>query len=823
MGFNFFESIAKRKQEIAYLEAQSRKTMQDLEVFFNEQMQNYKQMVQTETEQMHKLDVQQISDFNKLFEDYNSKVQTLAAERTKKFDDVIANYTVQMEQLSQEIKDLQENKIKIIQQTQEESNKLREEILAKTDERIQEEFNILRQKQDEFAKLQVEYKNLKQAFELEQQQFTADKKRLEEYATQLAKERENIDNTVTDKIAIERENLVNYENELRDKEASIKETVEKETQFERERLEDFKTKLEDREARFEEIVEEKTEERVRDRQDEMEKALAQAKEDIKYFSEKAQGYEKLEQFYQEMHNSIGEDPASVMKQLAEKNETIRQLREELINRPTKEMEEKYNALEAKREKITEIYEKVKSKEEDQKITSTENAKLKSQIEPMKTQIHSLEKELNYYRGIHQTESSREKRIEVIETPLKKFSNIIIDESGSITTEEKWLEEIDDGIKKYGLTFPKRILYAFHTALKCGEISPLTVLAGVSGTGKSELPRLYSHFGGLNFLSLPVQPNWDSQESMLGYFNSIENTFDAQEVLRLLVQTQHDEKLKQVPTLILLDEMNLANVELYFSDFLSKLETRRGLSDDNLPTIGVKLGSGLEDYQVPLGRNVLWAGTMNQDETTKTLSDKVLDRGIVINFPSPDTLISRNIKKKLGDKRALLKLSTWNSWIQNSMPEAISGNMKKYKETIEEINKIIGKAGRAIGQRVWQSIETYINNYPSVISNLSNEAVLNKELNKAFSDQLVQKIMPKLRGLEVEGSQGDCLKEVQAKISDYGLDEDFKNAMELGYGQFMWNTSKYALDSNNVSEDVHKNTSEDLGQRYTDNEVSDTEK
>ena len=801
MGFKFFESIAKRKQEIAYLEAQSRKTMQELEVFFNDHLKKYKQMVQIEIEQMHKLDSQKISDFNKLVENYSSNVQTLITERTKKLDAVIANYTAQMEELSREIKKLQDNKIKIIQQTQEESNKLREEILSKTDERIQEEFNILRQKQDEFAKLQVEYKNLKQSFELERQQFAADEKRLEEYAVLLAKERENIDNTVANKIAAEKQNLINYESELRNKEASIKQAVEKETQFERNRLEDFKTNLEDRESRLEKIIEEKTEERVRDRQNEMEKALDLARKNIEYFSGKAQGYEKLEQLYQEMYTAIGQDPASVMKQLAEKNEAIRQLREELINRPTKEIEEEYNFLKAKREEINEIYEKVKSKEEEQKITFTENAELKNQIEPMRAQIDSLKKELNYYRGIHQTEESREKRIEVIETPLEKFSNIVIDESDNQPIEEKWLEEIYDGIKKYGLTFPKRILYAFHTALKCGEISPLTVLAGVSGTGKSELPRLYSHFGGFNFFSLPVQPNWDSQESMLGYFNSIENIFDAQEVLRLLVQTQRDEKLKQVPTLILLDEMNLANVELYFSDFLSKLETRRGLLNDNLPSIGVKLGSGLADYQIPLGRNVLWAGTMNQDETTKTLSDKVLDRGIVINFPSPDTLISRDVKKKLGDKRALLKLSTWNRWIQNSTPEAISGSMKKYKETIEDINKVIGKAGRAVGQRVWQSIETYINNYPAVISNLQNEVVLKKELDKAFADQLVQKIMPKLRGLEVEGIQGDCLKEVQAKISGYGLDEDFKNAMELGYGQFMWNTSKYALDSNNVSENA----------------------
>jgi GTP-binding protein Era len=64
-----------------------------------------------------------------------------------------------------------------------------------------------------------------------------------------------------------------------------------------------------------------------------------------------------------------------------------------------------------------------------------------------------------------------------------------------------------------------LFYAFHTALKIADWSSVTVLAGVSGTGKSELPRLYSAFGGLNFINVPVQPNWDSQESMLGFSQS----------------------------------------------------------------------------------------------------------------------------------------------------------------------------------------------------------------------------------------------------------------------------------------------------------------
>ena len=127
-------------------------------------------------------------------------------------------------------------------------------------------------------------------------------------------------------------------------------------------------------------------------------------------------------------------------------------------------------------------------------------------------------------------------------------------------------------------------------------------------------------------------------------------------------------------------------------------------------------------------------------------------------------------------------------------------MRKYKTIVENINEELGKTGRALGHRVWQSIETYMANYPTVMAQ-TDKAKREKELDKAFQDQLVQKVMPKLRGIETRGIQGDCLKRIQEKISDYQLDEDFKNALELGYGQFMWCTSNYIYkdESNAVTE------------------------
>lgn len=395
---------------------------------------------------------------------------------------------------------------------------------------------------------------------------------------------------------------------------------------------------------------------------------------------------------------------------------------------------------------------------------------------------------------------------------------------SVEQEREWFDKVSRKIKEYGLEFNPRILKAFHTALKTAEWSPLAVLAGVSGTGKSELPQLYAKFGGINCLNVPVQPNWDSQEAMLGYYNTVSSKFEAQPLLQYLVQTQtancektekHEEykcSLKEQMNIVLLDEMNLAHIEQYFAEFLSKLEERRGKKeeDSQFPALAVKLG-GTDAYPLPMGRNVLWVGTMNQDETTKSLSDKVLDRGIVINFPRPDKFKRRlNLNRNVKPEERYLSVETWNSWkliLNDQQVIETEKIIEPYKELVEKINKLISNIGRAIGHRVWQSIENYIWNYPDVREeficrpkDLPDEVFIkeiSKKMDPAFEDQLVQKIMPKLRGIETRGESKKCLDEIRTSIENFknlghsvNIAKDFDNAIKFGDGQFLWVTSEY---------------------------------
>jgi len=525
----------------------------------------------------------------------------------------------------------------------------------------------------------------------------------------------------------------------------------------------------------------------------------------------------------------GKDPAVVIREINGKTDELKRLQGELATRPTEEMRERCKALEAEAERQKaradefekqrdidkEALAEIKSLRLRNSDLEAENKILEQKASRFEDEANEANAKLDRLRAAYERPAEVEARYKEIEIPLIRLDKIQKPVKKADGLDEiPWLDGISDACDNYGIHFNKRILYSFHTALKTAEWSPLTILAGVSGTGKSELPRLYSHFGGLYFEPLSVQPNWDSQESMLGFFNSIDNKFDAQDVLRFLAQSQKEwiEKdnkevvypgLSHAVCLVLLDEMNLAHPELYFAEFLSKLELRRGMKGVDVPKLPVKIGAGMPPYELKLGRNVLWAGTMNQDETTKSLSDKVLDRSIIIHFPRPTELKRRLKLEPLDEKnrgQALHKL-VWGSWL--AQKSAFSEEeVRPFKDFIENMNAALANAGRAIGHRVWQSIEYYMANYPDVraAKKENDKTKLDAAMHVAFEDQLVQKVMPKLRGIDTRGeSQTSCLDKIRAQLNagidgnPFNLDEDFELARKLGYGQFIWQTANYIKD------------------------------
>lgn len=362
-------------------------------------------------------------------------------------------------------------------------------------------------------------------------------------------------------------------------------------------------------------------------------------------------------------------------------------------------------------------------------------------------------------------------------------------TSAIIDENEALHRVRLNFDATGLSYPDRTLRAFHTAMKVNESTQMAVLAGISGTGKSQLPRQYAVGMGIGFLQVPVQPRWDSPQDLMGFYNYVEGRFRPTDMARALWSMDElnnpDGALRDRMLMILLDEMNLARVEYYFSDFLSRLESRPAPSDVGEPArrkdAEIELEIPTPDGKVPRlfpGYNLLFAGTMNEDESTQSLSDKVVDRANVIRFAAPRQIISGGSRGKPPATEAL-KRSTWEKWAK---PRRSDSERDTAQKKIEEMVDIMKAFGRPFGHRLGRAMLSYVDRYPLT------EGVPNI-VNHALADQVEMRLLPKLRGIEVEARYQEIekLRSFVAALGDDALADAIKTSSEAAEatGQFVW--------------------------------------
>lgn len=552
----------------------------------------------------------------------------------------------------------------------------------------------------------------------------------------------------------------------------------------------------------------------------IQRELTQARKDKDHYKRRLEECEYELGIYKDQEREAdGMTMSELLEKLAAERKEKKELKDRLNARPDEVLHaeykvkaEKYDELDNRYIRLLEDYQDLQRQQAQWMLTTsqleTEREKCliaEKRREALQASIEKYEQEVNRFRSLYEQPKELAGRLESIENPyFEKRAMAQLEMS-----ETSWLDKIYNNCREAGIEFNQRLLYSFHTALKTAEWSPITVLAGVSGTGKSLLPEYYSRFGGIYFMSMAVQPDWDSPQSLFGYFNSVDNRFNATTLIRAMVQfsskaeqVNKDSNLSDAMFIVLLDEMNLAHVELYFSDMLSKLERRRN-SDDEI-NVEIDLGAGMPKYLLELTDSILWVGTMNEDETTKSLSDKVLDRGNLLSFPRPKEFISRS-KVNHVEAAQMLPKSVWQGWLDaNVIEEAeFTSRIGKYKKGLEDINGAMEFAGRALGHRVWQSIENYMANHPKVIAAIKAENFEETQceiaMQEAFEEALVHKVMPKLRGIETDGeTKIKCIDEIKKVLFGQngsgglapGLEADFKHATENAYESFIWSSAKY---------------------------------
>ncbi len=367
------------------------------------------------------------------------------------------------------------------------------------------------------------------------------------------------------------------------------------------------------------------------------------------------------------------------------------------------------------------------------------------------------------------------------------------EAGDDLTEIELLRNVSAYLKGMGLQYHDRVIKAFHTALKVNDSTQMTVLAGISGTGKSQLPRQYAEGAGIGFLPVPVQPRWDSPQDLMGFYNYIEERYRATDLARVMwemdrFQEGADAVLSDRMMLVLLDEMNLARVEYYFSDFLSRLESRPprekltdlGSRRDSEIVLDVPTGDKPQIRIFP-GFNVMFAGTMNEDESTQTLSDKVVDRANLIRFASPTVRLGRNENMEAPDAAAPISRTLWESWHRNG--RFLGDDRDRIEQMIETLAGYMQQAQKPIGFRMRQAMLEYVANYP--FSEGQGRPIL-----PALADQVEMRLLPKLRGAEIDPyrSAFDELTEYVRKVLD---DSQLAEAISASVsasedlGQFVW--------------------------------------
>ncbi len=362
---------------------------------------------------------------------------------------------------------------------------------------------------------------------------------------------------------------------------------------------------------------------------------------------------------------------------------------------------------------------------------------------------------------------------IIELARTEFEAIVSQMGGVLIKEKELLDYIKRYITARGYYFEDETLYNYHICLKT---RPFVILAGLSGTGKSKLSQLYAEAIGCNvqnkrYLRLAVRPSWNDDRFLLGYLNSITSEYVTEPAIDFIMRAEED---RDHLYFFCLDEMNLAHVEYYFSQFLSALEEDEP-AFRQIPLLSETTQMRLEQQGKQLSiapfviipPNLLFTGTINVDETTQPLSDKVIDRANTIEFFSVE--LDKIPERQPLPDQITISTSAWCSYFAHK-PDAT------YRSHIVEIGKILNKADLGLGYRILRDIELYLANSKDLLSS-----------SVAFDLQVKQRILPRVRGTEairpVLDELSTLMKKCQLTRSEKRLEEMKFRLKRDGYTSF----------------------------------------
>ncbi|BBZ10542.1 McrB family protein [Mycobacterium branderi] len=307
----------------------------------------------------------------------------------------------------------------------------------------------------------------------------------------------------------------------------------------------------------------------------------------------------------------------------------------------------------------------------------------------------------------------------------------------------------DAVEASGLRFPagSNLVRSFVSSLLA---KPFAILTGLAGSGKTQLAMRLGEWFGTDehgrhrHVVVPVRPDWTGPESIFGYEDALRTSASGApvwfvpEAFEFVLRAAND---PEHPYLLILDEMNLAHVERYFSDFLSGVESRRPV----LPDLVFDQRSrqwvlrDVEAQRLPLPRNLFVVGTVNVDETTYMFSPKVLDRASTFEFRVTSDELDGELQRPIAAQaaedqrvRAFASLAENDDW-QREHPHPARDEIMR---TLREAHTILAGANQEFGHRTLYEILRFCAFFA---------ATGDTDVDTALDLAMMQKVLPKVHG------------------------------------------------------------------------------
>jgi hypothetical protein len=276
---------------------------------------------------------------------------------------------------------------------------------------------------------------------------------------------------------------------------------------------------------------------------------------------------------------------------------------------------------------------------------------------------------------------------------------------------------------------------------------LSVLQGMSGTGKTSLPKIFTEAIEANCEIIEVESSWKDKNELMGYYNEFSSMYTPKKFTQALYKACLN---KEIPTLIVLDEMNLSRIEYYFSDFLSLMENEEGQRQVKLLNVDLeKVKDGVKSQYLCLEdgttlhvpANIWFIGTANRDESTFVISDKVYDRAHTMNF--------NKRAPKVRDYDAPIAKQFYSYDVLSSLLNKAKEEGKfdaEKNDLINKVEEILRPYNISFGNRILKQIEDFVDIY---------QACFPKKdvLDEAVETILLSKVVAKLEVKTIDDKEG----------------------------------------------------------------------